>query len=255
MIHPTAVINKSAKIDFSVEIGPYTVVKDNVEIKKGCKIGAFCNIEGNTTIGENNQIFTGAIVGSIPQDLKYKGEKSYLIIGNNNIIREYVTINPGTGKGGKTIIGDNNLLMAYAHIAHDCIIGNNIIIANVGTLAGHVIIEDKAIIGGLAAVHQFVRVGKLSIIGGCSKVVQDIPPFSTCDGHPAKVRGINSVGLKRQNFNLKTRNALKKAFKILFHEGLPLNKAIKVVEESLPALPAIKYLLEFIRNTERGICL
>lgn len=255
MIHPTAIISKSASLSPDVQIGPYTVIGDYVQIGRACKIGPHCNIEGYTIIGDNNQIFTGAVIGSPPQDLKFKGEKSYLIIGNNNIIREYVTINPGTGEGGKTIIGNNNLIMAYAHIAHDCIIGDNVIIANVGTLAGHVVIEDKAIIGGLAAIHQFVRIGKFAIVGGCSKVVQDVPPFSTCDGHPAKVRGLNSIGLRRNNFSPETRSKLKQAFRILFYNGLPLNKASAIVEQRFATISEIRYLLDFIRNSERGICL
>lgn len=255
MIHPTAIVSKKAKIDEGVEIGPYTIIGDNVELGKGTKVGPFCVITGYTKIGKDNRIFSNAVVGSIPQDLKYKGERSWLIIGDGNTIREFVTINPGTGEGGKTIIGNNNLIMAYAHIAHDCIIGNNVIIANCGTLAGHVLIEDKAIIGGLAAIHQFVRVGRYAIIGGCSKVVQDIPPYSTCDGHPAKVRGINVVGLRRAGFSAEKRNLIRRAFKILFFSGHPLPKAIEVLQQELPLTEEINCLIEFIRSSKRGICL
>jgi UDP-N-acetylglucosamine acyltransferase len=176
-IHPTAIVSKNAALAGSVAIGPYTVIGDNVSIGAKVTIGPHCVIEGNTTIGEGCEVYTGAVIGSRPQDLKYKGEKSYLTIGKGNVIREYCTFNPGTKEGSSTVVGDNNLIMAYSHVAHDCKVGSHCIIANSGTLAGHVTIEDGAVIGGLAAVHQFVRVGALSIIGGCSKVVQDIPVF------------------------------------------------------------------------------
>lgn len=255
MIHPSAVISKNSKIADDVEIGPYSVIEDNVEVGSGTKIGPFCTLTGYTIIGKNNHIFSNAVIGSIPQDLKYRGEKSGLIIGDNNIIREYVTINPGTGKNGKTIIGNNNLLMAYAHIAHDCIIGNNTIIANVGTLAGHVLVEDKAIIGGLAAVHQFVRIGRFAIVGGCSKVVQDIPPYSICDGHPAKVRSINTVGLKRAGFDAKKRDILRKAFKILFFSGHPLLTGLEILRQDDSLCEEVAYLIDFVKNSKRGICI
>lgn len=257
MIHPTAIVSKKAKIAEGVEIGPYTIVEENVEIKEGTVIGPFCTITGHTIIGKNNQIFSGAVIGSVPQDLKYRGERSWIIIGDNNKIREYVTINPGTGEEGKTVIGDNNLLMAYAHIAHDCIIGNGTIIANLGTLAGHVVVEDSSIVGGLAAIHQFVRIGKFAIVGGCSKVVQDIPPYSTCDGHPARVRGLNTVGLRRGGFSAQKRAFLKRAFKILFFSGHPLTQGIQLLEQIAEVRDDedVKYLLSFLRNSCRGICL
>ncbi len=254
MIHPTAIISKKAKIASDVKVGPYTVIEDNVEIDSGCEIGPFCRIMGETRIGKNTRIYSHAVIGSPPQDLKYKGEKTRVEIGDNNIIREFVTINPGTAQSGVTKIGSNNLIMAYAHVAHDCQIGNEVIIANAGTLAGHVKIEDKVIIGGLTGIHQFVRIGKLAIIGGCSKVVQDVPPFSTVDGHPVKIRGLNSVGLRRAGFDSSKIDLLKRAFKIIFFSGHPLSRAITVVEAELEINDEIKYLLEFIRNTSRGIC-
>ncbi len=254
MIHPSAVISKKAKLATDVQIGPATVVEDEAEIGAGTKIGPFCTITGNTFIGKNNRIFSGAVIGSIPQDLKYRGEKTRLIIGNSNTIREYVTINPGTGEDGKTVIGDNNLLMAYVHIAHDCIVKNDVIIANVGTLAGHITVEDRAIIGGLAAIHQFVRVGRLAIVGGCSKVVQDIPPYSTCDGHPARVIGINREGLKRAKFSLRQMQILRRAFRILFFSRHPFSVALEIVEKEIPACEETEVLVEFMKNTKRGVC-
>lgn len=253
-IHPTAMISKQAQLPDDLEVGPYTIIGDNVKIAEGTSIGSFCVIEGNTHIGKRCKIFTGAVIGSIPQDLKYRGEKSFLEIGDDNIIREYCTFNPGTGEGGKTIVGNHNLFMAYSHVAHDCRIGDHCVIANAGTLAGHVTLEDQVVIGGLVAIHQFVRVGKLSIIGGCSKVVQDIPPYSTCDGHPARVYGLNLVGLKRANMDPKVINELSWCFKILFHSGLSLKNAIKEIEskDNLPC--EVVYLINFLKSSSRGVC-
>ena len=254
-IHPTAIVDTKAKLADDVEVGPYAIIGPHAEIKKASKIASNAVIDGYTTIGENCRIFTGACVGTIPQDLKYKGGKSFLKIGNNNIIREYVTINPGTKVGGVTSIGAGNLLMAYSHVAHDCIVGNGCIIANSGTLAGHVELEDKVVMGGLAAIHQFVRVGKLSIIGGCSKVVQDIPPFSTCDGHPAKVYGLNLVGLRRANISKDAQGALKKSFKILFHSGLSFRHVVDRVYQEAGHFEEVDYLIDFIKNSKRGMCI
>ncbi|MEK6714871.1 MAG: acyl-ACP--UDP-N-acetylglucosamine O-acyltransferase [Candidatus Omnitrophota bacterium] len=251
--HPTAIISKKAKLHKSVKVGPYSNIGDNVNIGKDTEIGANCQICGNATIGERCKIFTGAVIGSIPQDLKFKGEKSSLVIGNDNVIREYTTINLATGDGGKTIVGSGNLIMAYAHIAHDCNVGNECIIANCGTLAGHVIIEDKVIIGGLAAIHQFSRVGTLSIIGGCSKVVQDIPPYSTCDGHPARVYGLNLIGLKRAGLNSKVILELRRAFKVLFFSHLTTSTAIKKIKKEIPESKYLTHLIEFIANSQRGV--
>ena len=252
--HPTAIIDKKAKLADDVEVGPYSIIGANVEIAKSAKVGSHVVIDGFTTIGSNCCIFTGAIVGSAPQDLKYKGKRSFLKIGNDNIIREYATLNPGTDEGSSTLVGDGNLLMAYSHIAHDCKVGNGCIIANVGTFAGHVTLEDKVVIGGLAAIHQFVRVGKLAIIGGCSKVVQDIPPFSTCDGHPARVYGLNLVGIERAGVPFEAQKELKKAFRILFHSGLSCRHAIERVLKEINSFEEINYLLDFIKNSERGVC-
>lgn len=253
-IHPTAIVDKKAKLADDVEVGPYAIIGPNVEIGKGTVIGPAANIEGYTTLGEGNRIFTGAIIGSPPQDLKYKGKKSFLKIGKNNIIREYVTMNPGTEEGTVTCIGDGNLFMAYSHVAHDCRIGNSCVIANIGTLAGHVTVEDRVVLGGLAAIHQFTRVGKMSIIGGCSKVVQDIPPFSTCDGNPARVYGLNLIGVRRAGMPQKAQAELKKAFKILFHSGLALKNGIAKVKKEITSIEEVEYLLNFLKDSERGIC-
>lgn len=254
-IHDTALIHAKAKLGKNATVGPYSVIGENVVIGDNVKIGNFCVIEGNTTIGNDCQFFTGAVIGSIPQDKKFNGEKSvFLQIGNDNIFREYVTVNTGTGESGKTVIGNHSLFMAYAHVAHDCVVGDHCVMANNGTLAGHVTLEDMAVIGGLTAVHQFVRLGRLSIVGGCSKVVQDIPPFSTCDGHPAKVYGLNHIGLKRAKISLETMIALRKAFKILFHAGLSKSNALEKIEKELPKCPELEHLIFFAKTSKRGLC-
>jgi UDP-N-acetylglucosamine acyltransferase len=226
----------------------------NVRIDAGTKIGAHAVIDGYTSIGKENTIFTGAVIGSITQDKKYRGGKTYLKIGDRNNIREYVTINPGTNDGSSTVIGDDNLLMAYSHIAHDCVVKNFTVLANVATLAGYVTIEDRAVVGGLSAVHQFVRIGKLAIVGGCSKVVQDIPPFIMVDGHPAKAFGLNSVGLERSGISKEERLEIKRAFKIIFRSKLSLSNATKKIEVELKQDPAIIDVVTFLKSSERGIC-
>ncbi|MFH0935592.1 MAG: acyl-ACP--UDP-N-acetylglucosamine O-acyltransferase [Candidatus Omnitrophota bacterium] len=252
-IHPTAIVSKKAKLGKGVAVGAYSLIGDNAAIGEGTKVGAHCVIEGHTIIGKSCEIFSGAVIGSRPQDLKFKGEKSILEIGDNNIIREYCTFNPGTEGTGRTLIGDNNLFMVYSHIAHDCVVGNNCIIANNGTLAGFVTIQDMAVVGGLVAIHQFVKIGTLSIIGGCSKVVQDIPPYSTCDGHPARVYGLNIVGLRRHNVPKDSLSALKHAFKILFNSGLSIKHAVEKIEQELKPAPETTRLVNFIKESKRGI--
>jgi UDP-N-acetylglucosamine acyltransferase len=254
MIHPTAIVHPDAELGEGVEVGPYSIIEGTVRIGDRSKIGARVTIEGYTTLGCENEVFTGAVVGSRTQDKKFDGGVSFLKIGDRNRIREYVTINPGTKEGTETLIGNDNLLMAYAHVAHDCIVKNSAILANQATLAGHVIVEDHAIIGGLSAVHQFVRIGKLALIGGCSKVVQDVPPFMIVDGHPAKAFGINAVGLDRANFSAEDKTLLKKAFKIIFRSRLALKTVILHLEQELPQVPTLEVLLEFLKSSNRGIC-
>lgn len=254
-IHPTAIIDRKASLETSVVVGPYAVIGPHVRIGSQTRVGTHCVIEGYTTIGADCELFTGAVVGSIPQDLKYAGEKSELIIGDRNRIREYVTINPGTkGGGGKTVIGSDCLLMAYAHVAHDCLISNHVIIANSAALAGHIVVEDRAVIGGLVGIHQFVRVGTLAIIGGCSRVVQDIPPYATCVGYPAKVFGLNSEGLRRAGIPGAAKEHLHRAFRVLFHSGLSMPHALEKVAHDVNHCPEVNHLLEFIRQSKRGVC-
>lgn len=253
-IHPTALIAKGARLESDVEVGPYSIIGDGVKAGKNVKIGSFCVIENDTQIGSGCKIFTGAVIGSIPQDLKYDGAASSVIIGDNNIIREYVTVNLSTQEGSKTVIGDDNLIMAYSHIAHDCVVGHHCIIANCGTLAGHVTLEDRVVVGGLVAIHQFVRMGTLSIVGGCSKVVTDIPPYSTCDGHPAKFYGLNLVGLKRSGISSDVQHHLRDAYRIYFQSGLTKKHAIEEIKKTVPPSPEIDHLVAFLSSSERGIC-
>jgi UDP-N-acetylglucosamine acyltransferase len=255
-IHKTAVIHPGAKLSSGVTVGPYSVIEGSVSLGDNVRIGSHCVITGQTTIGRNCKIYTGAVIGSAPQDKKHSADDNvFLNIGENNVIREYVTINPGTVEGGsKTVVGNNNLIMAYAHIAHDCIIGNNCVMANAATLGGHVTLEDNAMIGGLSAVHQFVRLGRLAIVGGCSKVVQDVPPFSTCDGHPAKVVNTNVIGLKRSQIPLESVRQLKKAFKILFHSGLSKTTALERIADEGDPCPEVEHLIFFAKTSERGMC-
>jgi UDP-N-acetylglucosamine acyltransferase len=252
-IHETAVVHPNARIGKDVEIGPYAVIGDNVLIGDGTRISAHVVIDGWTSIGKNCKIFPGATIGVEPQDLKYAGEKSYTFIGDNTTIRECVTVNRATGEGEETRVGSNCLLMAYVHVAHNCIVGNHVIMANAATLAGHVVVEDRAVIGGLSGIHQFVKIGRNAMIGGASKVTQDVPPFVTVDGHPAKVSGINNVGLSRAGYSPETRRVIKHAYRILYRSGLSLPQAIAVMEQELEACEPIEHLLRFLRNVERGI--
>ncbi len=253
-IHPTAIVHADAELGEGVQIGPYSVVEGTVKIGDGTTVGSHVVIEGYTSIGRENRIFTGAVIGSPTQDKKYDGGISYLRIGDRNKIREYVTINPGTKAGTETLIGSDNLFMAYSHVAHDCVVHNHVVLANQATLAGHVIVHDRAIVGGLSAVHQFVRIGELALIGGCSKVVQDIPPFMMVDGHPAKVCSVNVVGLDRAGYAAEEKQALRRALKIAFRSRHTLKNAIRELEQESSSSPAVRILIEFLKSSERGVC-
>ena len=255
MIHPTAIIDSKADIKEGVEIGPYCVIEKGVSISEGTKIGPHVVIREGTQIGKQCQISQFASIGEAPQFSGYKGEKTFLLIGDRNIIREFVTLHRGTVKGGgKTVIGNENFIMAYSHVAHDCQIGNQVIMANGATLAGHILIEDFAIIGGLSAIHQFCRVGTYAIIGGITGVILDIPPYTKAQGDRAKLFGLNTVGLKRANFSEETLKALKKAYRIIFRSGLTLEKAMKQVrEEEISQTPEVQHFLQFIQGSKRGI--
>lgn len=254
-VHETAVISSDVQMGDNVFIGAYSVIEGPVKIGNNVTIGHHCLVEGATTLGDGSQLFTGAVIGSPPQDKKYhKTDKVFLNIGKDNIFREYVTVNPGTvDGGGRTVIGNSNLFMACSHVAHDCLIGNDCILANYVGLSGHVTIEDKAVIGGISGVHQFARVGYLSMIGGCSKVNQDVPPYSMVDGNPATLRGLNLIGLKRGNLTSEAMVALRRAYKILFNSGLARSNAVAQVQEQLGQYPEVVRVLEFIEISKRGI--
>ncbi|HLF18243.1 MAG TPA: acyl-ACP--UDP-N-acetylglucosamine O-acyltransferase [Candidatus Omnitrophota bacterium] len=255
-IHKTAVIHSGVQLSPGVSVGPYSVIEEGVTLGDNVRIGSHCVITGQTTIGRNSKVYTGAVIGSAPQDKKFNADDNvFLNIGENNVIREYVTINPGTAEGGgKTVLGNDNLIMAYSHIAHDCVIGNKCVMANAATLGGHVILEDNAMIGGLSAIHQYVRLGRLCIVGGCSKVVQDVPPFSMCDGHPAQVVNINSVGLRRSQISTEITLRVKRAFKILFWSGHSRTHALELIEKEIETCSEIEHLIFFAKTTKRGLC-
>jgi UDP-N-acetylglucosamine acyltransferase len=254
-IHKTAIVHKKVKIGKGVSIGPYTIAGENVEIGDDCFIGPHVFLDGWTKIGKNSKILAQSAIGTPPQYLEYKGEKTKVIIGENNIIREFVTINRGTKKGdGITRIGNNNFIMAYSHIAHDCWIGNEVTMANVATLAGHVTVEDYAIIGGMVAIHQYVRIGTYAMIGGFSPVRKDVIPYTISAGDPLRVSGINTIGLKRHGFSSKEISILKEAFRLIFRSKLNLSQAMKRIEKELEQTNSIRHLLTFLKMSKRGIC-
>ena len=254
MIHPTAIIDPCAQIDANVTIGPYAIIKSDVHIGSGTTIGPYTTIEQYVTIGENCQIFQYAAIGCAPQDLKFHGEKTYLKIGKGSIIREFVTINRGTeAGGGVTEVGEENYLMAYTHIAHDCKTGKQVILANNSTLAGHIIIGDNVTVGGLVAIHQFVQIGDFAYIGGKSAVVKDIPPYVIAAGDRATLHGLNNVGLKRHKFPKSTLQELKKAYRIFFRIGLTVKQASERVKAETEQIPEVKNFIKFIINSNRGV--
>ncbi|KOR38204.1 UDP-N-acetylglucosamine acyltransferase [Planktothricoides sp. SR001] len=248
MIHTTASIHPEAELDPTVEVGPFCVIGKNVKIGKNTKIYSHVVIDGHTEIGEDNRIFPGAALGTEPQDLKYKGAISFTKIGNGNTIREYVTINRATGEGESTTIGDHNLLMAYAHVAHNCAIENHVVMANSVNMAGHVHIESRAVIGGVTGIHQFVHIGQLAMIAGCSRIINDIPPYMLVEGSPSRVRVLNTVGLKRAGISAEESQSLKKAFRILYRSGLSLKEALEQLN-LIPENPYLTHLSDFITQS------
>ncbi|MBD3307757.1 acyl-ACP--UDP-N-acetylglucosamine O-acyltransferase [candidate division KSB3 bacterium] len=254
-IHNLAVVHKHAYIGENVTIGPFAVIGEHAVIGNDCTIGSHVVIDGWTEIGEACTFHTGAVIGSPPQDLKYQGEETRLVIGKHNVFREYVTVNIGTvGGGGVTRLGDHCLMMAYSHVAHDCQIGNHVIFANCAALSGHIHVEDYAIIGGLSGIHQFSRIGAHCIIGGCSGVSQDIPPYMMATGSRAKVYGLNSLGLKRREFSEESIAALQKAYRLLFRSKLSVKHALEKIRTDVPDCPEVAHLIAFIESSERGIC-
>ena len=252
-VHSTTVIEEGAQIGDGCHIGPYCVIGSNVKLGPGCELHSHVVIDGPTELGEANTLYPFASIGLRTQDLKYEGGTTHTRIGDDNNIREYVTVHSATDEGGVTVIGSHNNLLSYTHVAHVCQLGDHIVMSNVATLAGHVTVEDCAIIGGLAAVHQFCRIGTMSIIGGCSKVVQDVPPYMMADGNPATTRALNKEGLKRNDIPEETQAALKQAHRILFRNNLTVTNAAEKAKAEIPANPELDHLIDFIQSSQRGI--
>jgi len=254
MIHETALVDSGAEIDSNVDIGAYSIIGNNVFIGSGSVIGPHVIIDPFVTIGRNCRIFQYAAIGAVPQSLKFEGEKTYVKIGSGTIIREFVTIHRGTGFGGGiTEVGEENFLMAYTHIAHDCRVGRKVVMANNATLAGHITIGDHATIGGLVAVHQFVKIGEYAFVGGKSAVVKDVPPYVIAAGDRAELHGLNSVGLKRHGFSPSTLSLLKKTYRIIFRIGLTMNEAVERVRAEVEQIPEVVNFIDFIRSSQRGV--
>ena len=252
-IHPTAIIEAGAKIGNNTVVEPYAIIKGNVTIGAHCKIKSHVYLDGNTTIGDHVTIWPFTSIGAKPQDLKYKGEKTFVTIGNHTEIRECVTINSSCGEGQVVKVGDNCLVMACCHIAHNCVIGNHVIMSNGVLLAGHVEVGDFAIIGGMTPLHQFVRVGSYAMVGGMSRVTHDIPPFTIGGNVPFHIAGLNMVGLKRHNFDLSLRQQLTKAFKLTYRSGYTLSEAIAKIEQEVESSPSIRHWVDFCKKTKRGL--
>lgn len=254
-IHPTAIVHPDAQIGERVTIGPFAIISEDVQIGDDCTIGPHAIVEKWTTLGKRNRIYAGAVVGNEPQDLKFSGEKTELVIGDDNMVREYATISRGTvGGGGITRIGNGNLVMSNVHVGHDVQMGDGIVLSHGSAVAGHVVIEDKARIGGLVGIHQFTRIGSMTMIGAHSMVIKDVPPFFLVNGDPARPYGVNIVGLRRNGLAPELRMEIQRAYKILYRSGYNVSQAIEQMERVLNSTPEIEHLLRFLRNAERGIC-
>ncbi|MCF7804612.1 MAG: acyl-ACP--UDP-N-acetylglucosamine O-acyltransferase [Candidatus Marinimicrobia bacterium] len=252
-MHPSAIIHDSAKIGENVSVGPFSIVEKNTVIEDGVEIRAHAMIGENTILRRNCKVFHGAVVGEIPQDLKFNGENTYVEVGESTVIREYVTIHRGTDDRHKTLLGRNCLIMAYAHVAHDCFLGDNVILANAVNLAGHVTLEDYVILGGLVPVHQFVRIGKHAYIGGGYRVSKDVPPFILASSEPLTYAGLNVVGLRRRGFTAENRSLIKKAYRLLFRSEYNTSQALEQIKTQLTQTEEVKYIIQFVEQSERGI--
>jgi len=255
VIHTTAIVDSRAELAEGITVGPNSIIGPDVKIGEGTTIGPHVLIDKDTTVGKNCEIYIGAVLGTNPQDLKYHDEKTYLVIGDGTRIREYATLHRGAKEECETRVGSDCLIMAYAHVAHDCQVGDGVILANSVNMAGHVTIEDHVIIGGVTPIHQFVRIGKNAFIGGGSRVNKDIPPFVRAVGNPLSLSGLNSVGLLRHGFDEDVRLELKRAYKIFFRSDLNVSKALKKAREELKPLDQVNYFIDFIENSSRGVIL
>ena len=252
-IHPTAVIADGARLGADIKIGPYCVIGSEVEVGEGANLRSHVVVEGQTRIGPGCTIFSFACIGSQTQDLKYRGGRSTVSIGARTTLREYVTVNAGTHEGEHTQVGEDCHIMAYSHVAHACRVGNGVIMANGATLAGDVWVEDQAVIGGLSGVHQFCRIGRMCMVGGCTKVVKDLPPFMMVDGNPSAVRGLNLIGLERRGVSEEARKHLKEAYRILYRQNLTTQEALAEIRSRLPQEGPVAHLVAFVDASERGI--
>jgi UDP-N-acetylglucosamine acyltransferase len=252
-IHATAIVDSGAEIGPGTVIGPYSIVGPNVVLGPNSWLQHHVTLAGPTRTGQGNKFYAYCSIGQQTQDLKYKGEPTYLEIADDNTFREFVTINRGTSSEGKTAVGSSGNFLAYSHIGHDCVVGNNVVFSNNGTLAGHVEVGDNAIMGGLTAVHQFCRIGRFAITGGCSKIVQDVPPFMIADGNPAEIRGVNLVGLERHGFSAEKIKLIKKAFRLIYRSKFNTAQAVKAIGKELPPDEDILQIVDFIQRTQRGI--
>lgn len=252
-VHPTAIVHPGAILGEGCVIGPYCHIGPDVKLGAGCRLHSHVILDGHTSLGARNEVFPFACLGLKTQDLKWAGGITRVEIGDDNTFREYVTVNSATGDGGATRIGSRNHILAYSHVAHDCTLGSGIVMSNAATLAGHIIVEDYAVIGGLAAVHQFCRIGSMAIVGGCSKVVQDVPPYMLVDGNPAQTRTINKVGMDRHGVPEAVQNVLKQAYRILFREGLAVPNALARLSVDLPPCAEVEHLIRFVRGSQRGL--
>lgn len=253
-IHPTAVIDPKAEIGEGCHIGPYCIIGADVRLGRGCRLHAHVVMDGRTTVGAENEIFPFVSIGLKTQDLKWRGGSTFTKIGDRNIIRENVTVHSATGDGESTIIGSGNHILAYCHIAHNCELGNDNIMSSYAALAGHITVEDDVVISAMAGVHQFCRIGKMSFIGACSKVVQDVPPYMMVDGHPAMTRTINKIGLERKGVSDEIQTQLRRAYKMIYRDGLSVSNALEEIEAELELGAELRHFVEFVRKSERGIC-
>jgi UDP-N-acetylglucosamine acyltransferase len=252
-IHSTAIVDSKAEVGAGTIVGPYCVVSAKVVLGENCWLQHHVTLEGPMLAGAENKFYAYGSIGQQTQDLKYAGEPTYLEIGDENTFREFVTVNRSTKSDGKTRIGSRGHFLAYSHIGHDCTVGNEVVFSNNGTLAGHVQVGDNAVMGGLTAVHQFCRIGRFAITGGCSKIVQDVPPFMIADGNPAEIRGVNLIGLERKNFPADRVKAIKEAFRLIYRSKYNTGQALDAIRKELPQTEEIREIVEFIERTERGI--
>jgi UDP-N-acetylglucosamine acyltransferase len=252
-IHPTAAVEPGAELDDGVVVGPYCRIAPGARIGAGTRLDPYVIIGAGTSIGSACHVYSFSVLGSPPQDVKFEGKRSYVVVGDRNVLREYVTINRATNEEGRTVVGNDNFLMAYVHVAHNCVVGDNVVLANAVNMAGHVVVEDYAFVGGVTPIHQFVRIGRHSIIGGGCRVPKDVPPFVKAAGNPLRCFGLNSLGLRRRGFGSETELILKKAYRILFRSGLNTRQALEMIEAELEPTREIRQLVQFIRESSRGI--